>query len=496
MQPLSLSRENAIEVSRELLSQMCLCAASRHWHRSGAMSVTAISIFRKLAAPQSVRIAVIIGWVSRGIMAVSQIFAIRILTTLLGVSGYAAYAIIIGLQFWFTLSDFGFGASMQNKLSRKRLQGTSGNNIFAATVFFLAAVGIALCMLVLLGSPFIGPAMLRRIPDVSAAQATVAFAVFGIVMIVGTVASMFTRVLYAEHRAHLVYILTAIGNLAGLALISVLPYFHLKSPLVLAIILYNGAMLLVIVPFLTARLRTVLSGRAAARRIARSWRDVIGFLWKQAKHFLFINIIGAFTMNIDFIILSQFAPVSEIASYAIVARLFAFVMSLFASVTMALWPQSAEAIARKDVARLRKVMIECLSIGFVLITGCAGTLYCFRQQLIAILSPQHAIVIPLTIVAASWLYWCTRVWCDTNFLILQSGGRADLASRIAVLQMGANAVLEVLGAKFFGVGGMLLGLTASFLMTSFWYLPLVNYRNFLTMSVPRSQTKIEVTRSQ
>ena len=96
----------------------------------------------------SVHVVTLSGWVSKVIVAGSQIVLMRLMLNVLGVEGYSSYVVIFSLYSWFSLMDFGIGYSYQNHISRCRVEGTGRGD---EGKFF------TLSMIVLVGNLFLLP---------------------------------------------------------------------------------------------------------------------------------------------------------------------------------------------------------------------------------------------------------------------------------------------------------------------------------------------------
>src|SRR5260221_7286665 len=59
-------------------------------------------------------------WISRAVVAVVSLLAIRILLQSLGTEHYSIFAILSGLAGWFFLFDLGSGFAAQNYISERR----------------------------------------------------------------------------------------------------------------------------------------------------------------------------------------------------------------------------------------------------------------------------------------------------------------------------------------------------------------------------------------
>ena len=61
-------------------------------------------------------------WMTRGIIAVTNLIAIKLLLPYLGTEGYAVYAVLLSFTSWCALTDFGIGFAIQNYISEFRVK--------------------------------------------------------------------------------------------------------------------------------------------------------------------------------------------------------------------------------------------------------------------------------------------------------------------------------------------------------------------------------------
>src|SRR4029434_2233618 len=88
--------------------------------------------------PRHVWVA-ISAWISRALVAIVSLAAIRILLQTLGTEQYSVFAILSGLTAWFLLFDLGGGFAAQNYISERRAKGEPYSDFIAAGAFLSLA---------------------------------------------------------------------------------------------------------------------------------------------------------------------------------------------------------------------------------------------------------------------------------------------------------------------------------------------------------------------
>ncbi|UUL82169.1 lipopolysaccharide biosynthesis protein [Sphingomonas qomolangmaensis] len=414
------------------------------------------------------------GWVGRIVAAVAQIGAIRILTGLLGVDGYGAFAVISGLLAWFMLADLGFGPALQNYISGQRVADKPvGTAIWTVCLVLLAAM-VALSLLWLAVAAWAGPALVGRYDTVGHREAVLAFFAFAVVATGAGVSAVAMRVAFAEHRGYLAHAMTASASVLGvLGLLIFAPWFG-ENKLVWALFCYFLPGWLIPMYFLARKLVKLWeTGEIAGLGVNR---EVLSLLFPEARKFLILYALAALVNNVDFIILSQTVSADEVAVYAVFSKIFVLAFTIVNSVIGAYWPVSAEMVHRRDLSGINRVILVCFSIGASAIFLMGAMLLVTRHYIADILAPSADLALPATLIAFFVVYWIVRVWSDTFAMLVVSASKAHILSFIAAPQALMSVALGYWGAKSYGVSGLMVGMTCAFLLTTGWALPWYMHR--------------------
>lgn len=404
------------------------------------------------------------GWGSRMVSALAQFVAVRILTSMLGVEGFAAWAVITSLLTWFMLADFGLGAALQNHISARRATESDAYDTIRATAHVLfRSTGLTWLLLALI-SPWIGPFLLEGFPSIATADAALAFFTFGALATATGASSVALKVCFAEHRGYVAHLTTAAGTLAGLLGLLLVAQIELEHRLSWAL-LANYAPLVI--------LSALLFWRRIGRTTARSaWRQELASLQTQAGHFLLFAALSALVLNVDFVVLARTVTPGEVATYAIFVKIYGLVFFVFSSVLQAYWPLCTEAFHRGNAVQLRSLMARCIGFGLVTVTGASLLLFLLHRRIAVLLAPGHSLELPTSLILYFVGYWFLRVWSDTFSMLVLSAGRTMFLCKIVPVQAVISLGLGTWGAQEYGLPGFMLGLSASFALTVVWALPL------------------------
>lgn len=406
------------------------------------------------------------GWGGRIVTAVGQFYAIRLLSAMLGVSNYAAYAVFTGLFGWFMLADFGFGSSLQNLISERRVAGRTTTDVVATAMAVLLRTTLVVYVLLLPLGYWAGPVLLRSFPGVDRDSAIIGFIAYAYIACGTGAAQLASRILFAEHRGYYAHAITASAAIVGMLDLTLLAHLDPVRPFAWALFAYNMPNLAIPLVFLAYQ--TIRSPEIRRIVLGRLDLPIVALLWRQARTFLLFNVLTAMVLYVDYIILSQTAAPRTIAVYAIFSKVYALVFFVFNSVLQAYWPLSAEAIGRGDFSHLRGFTIRALSMGGAIVIGASLAFYVFLQPIARILTPADPLTLPASLIVFVAIYWCFRVWSDTFSMLIMSAGRPFFLCGLILFQAAFNLVLGYLGARYYGLPGLMLGMSGSFLLTGVW----------------------------
>jgi len=186
--------------------------------------------------------------------------------------------------------------------------------------------------------------------------------------------------------------------------------------------------------------------------------------------------MAAITLQVDYIVLSQFLAPTDIALYALTTKVYGLAFFFYNALLMALWPVFAELLARRRVDAVRshlRLYLE-LGVGYMVVSTVA--MIWLMPAAVRLLAPGQALLPPAALIVGMGVYYTVRVWCDTFATLLQSMSRLRPFWLLVPAQALLSAALQWVLAPRFGLPGVVAGLTLSFLFTVAWALPVVTRR--------------------
>jgi O-antigen/teichoic acid export membrane protein len=418
------------------------------------------------------------GWASRVVTAIVQLVAVRILLQNLGLDGYAVFALLTGLQGWFLLADFGFGVSVQNHVSEVRAAEAPSAPVLLAGRMIALALLVPTIAVLYVAAPWIAATLLRPFPFLGqAAKADLIF-LSGALSIGFGIGSIVYKVWYAEQRGYLANMLPAAASLLGLAGVWSVGWLPTEFRLTASLAAFVGP---------TALLPLVVLSRQACKglnkaALNRPTRALLFDLSRRAAAFWAFAVMAAITLQVDYIVLSQFLGPADIALYTLTTKVYGLSFFFYSVLLVALWPVFAELLARRQVdeARAQVNRYICLGIGYMVV--CTFAMLWLMPEAVHLLAPGHSLLPSAALILGMGAYYLMRIWCDTFATVLQSMSRLRpfwlLVPAQALLSVGLQWVL----APRFGLLGVVTGLTLSFALTVAWALPVATRHAFTRLS--------------
>jgi O-antigen/teichoic acid export membrane protein len=417
-------------------------------------------------------------WGSRTVAALAQIALIRLVVRTLGADQYAAFALLCALTTWFLLADLGLGFSLQNELSERIALGRGYGSLIRKVV----SVIFGLMVLELVGlvaiSYWAGGRLLREFPFLSSQGKCTLFLTACSLLLIAGLGQVAYKIWYGEQKGYLSNILPAIGQLIGLGTVAVMVRFSRSlEGIVLAYLLPSA----IIGLFSLAKLWLRTATDEAAEH--EWWPPLL----RKAAGFAVIGVAAAFVLQVDLLIVSQFLPPREIATYAIISRIFSFAFLVYSSALLALWPVCAEHFAMNDWAPVRRYVRYYIAAGglFVAIFTLGVTT---KIKLIAsVIAPGAALDVSSSVILLFGVLYLLRVWTDTFAMVLMSKSLFLPMWIGTPVQALLSVILQIVLIPRLGLKGAVLGVIGSFLLTVSWILPLFLFKAIgrLRESLPR-----------
>ncbi|PYK31131.1 MAG: hypothetical protein DME57_04880 [Verrucomicrobia bacterium] len=397
------------------------------------------------AVPRHLWVA-ISAWISRAVVAVVSLAAIRILLQSLGTDQYSVFAILSGLTGWFFLADLGTGFAAQNFISERRAKNEPYSDFIAAgTILSLALMTIA-AALIFLAAPVASRFLFAQYVDLSLTQKRDLFLIVGLFSSVVALAGFVNKVWYARQLGFLANVAPAIGPVIGFILIKLVAASAVPDKLYWSCVAFFAppAILMMIAA-------ATLLPSISRQSFTTIWQDIKLILRRGRGHWLFA-VLAAITLKIDYIVMSQSLSGRDIVSYNIASMIFTSIFFIYAAMLAALWPSCAEAIATDRWHEIGGYLRRYIALGILLISLGLGLIWLFG------------------------VYFVIRVWTDTFGMILQSISAMKIFLIAVPIEAGIAVALQILFVRRFGTIGIPAALIVAYLCTVSWIMPVTLYR--------------------
>jgi O-antigen/teichoic acid export membrane protein len=419
------------------------------------------------------------GWAGRIIQVLAQLLVVRILTDHLGVEGYGVFALLASVATWFTLSDLGIAISLQNHISERRAGGADVDTLMlSASLLAIAACGFV-ALVILFAGPLLARFILSDFAFLSAEHKVLVFYAMAFPGIGTALGGILYRIWFAHHRGYLSNLMPAAGTVSGTLGVWLATRAHVEPALPWSVALFYAPMALLPIGGLAITLARLV-------RDHRPSVEIAGAVLRRALRFWLFGVMAAAVLQVDFIIMAKVLSASDIVVYSIATRVFGLVFFVYNALLMAMWPMCSEAIAGGHWADVRRMIRKYVVLGMAFVMICGIGIEITKPWIVAILAPSSQLVIPGSVVALLTLYYGLRVWTDTFSTVIQSTNKLGVFWFALPFQAAFSVAFQILGARWLGLNGMILGLIACFVLTTSWILPFVVHR----LSTARSSVEI------
>ncbi|WP_312687699.1 MATE family efflux transporter [Kosakonia sp.] len=407
-------------------------------------------------------------WLSKIIIAGVQLLSVKYLLEMLGENNYAIFSLLTGLMIWCTLIDFGIGSSLQNFISELRAKNEDYNSYIKAALRLLFVAAVAFIGIMVLLSKLISEFYLASFSETLKGHESFVFVsaiiVFGLV----GVGAVGYKILFAELIGWKANVINGVSYLLGLICVLVLYFLQIKIDVVLALLALYAPVALLSMFYIVYRyfkLVAVMPGK-------QYYLDIL----KRTYGFFIFTLLSILVLQADYIVISQKLSPADIVKYTITMKIFGLVFFIYTAVLQALWPICAEYRIRKEWIKLKKTVAVNIAVGIVFIIVSTIVIYLCKKTIYGILSPELDTNISIYIFILLAVYFSTRVWCDTFAMLLQSMNSLKVLWFFVPCQAVISGWAQWVLAGKYGILGVLIGLTLSFLLTVFWGLPVTYFK--------------------
>jgi O-antigen/teichoic acid export membrane protein len=411
------------------------------------------------------------GW-ARAIALLISLITIPLTFNYLGPERYGLWMVLVSIIAAMGVADLGIGNGLMNAISDAYGRDDHRLARECITSAFMMMLGIA-TLLALLGTvayPFIPWMRLFNVKSIAvAAEGSKALVILFCWFVVNIPLGVIGRAQAGLQKGYLPQLIGSFGSvLTLLALLLVIRSHGSLAWLVFAStvgsilgIIINAVILFREHPWLMPRLSSYSA--ASARRILE-----LGLM------FFVLQSAVAISFTSDNIVITQILGAAAVAAYAVPQKLFSFLQTVVGMAVYPLWPAYGEAIARGDVAWVRRVFVGSLwlvlaitvPLSAAMVLACPWILRVFFGKAL------HAPTALLVVLAVWVVIYAIGVVVS---ILLNGAGVLKEQMVVTIISSVSNLALSIFLTRRFGVMGVCLGsIITTLLMTLPVYFVLIS----------------------
>lgn len=409
-------------------------------------------------------------WVSRVISAIIQIVCIKIIVSLIGNEGYAAFVLLSALLAWGALADFGIGNALQNYVSERRAAGKDYIPfILCSGILVFLLVAIILSLLFFL-SPMLSAIYLKNFDSSLTGDKHVIFFTAAAIFCITSVSNVLFKIWFAELKGWVSNVFTCCCTVLGFIGIYSLQYLDF-APGILGVlsVFYGPLALFPCMYFVSKNFALIKKVKIKKSHVLL----VCKMVWSRANGFFVFSFMGTLVLQADYLVMSQKLTAGDIIIYSILMRLFGFVFFIYSALLQAVWPVCVEYRIKKEWGKLNAVVRYNIIVGLLLISTSTVMLYYLHGYILNIMVPTLKHDLSWGVFLLFSMYFSLRVWSDTFSMLLQSMNYLQPLWFLVPVQAVLSIALQWFLADKFGLYGILGGVVLSFVCTVAVFIPVI-----------------------
>lgn len=392
--------------------------------------------------------------VARAIGLLTSLVSVPLTYRYLGAERYGIWMVLISIVAAMGFADLGIGNGLMNAISEA--YGKDDRRL--AREHLTSALALMLCIAAVLavagavGYPYLPWMRLLNVKSPAAAgEGAKAFLVLYASFVLSIPLGVIGRAQAGLQKGYSSQIVSALGSILSLCAILIVISLHanlvwLVSALVFAGLiaaLFNGWILFRAHPWLLPSWR--FYSATSAHKI-----------FKLGIMFFVLQCSVALAFTSDNIVIDQVMGAAAVALYAVPQKLFGFVSSVVSMAINPLWPAYGEAIARGDVAWVRRAFFGSLWL-VLAITVPACTLLVFAGHWILRVAVGKSFQAPLSLLVVLGAWSVVNSVSTVVGIMLNGAGILKQQMIVATVVSLTNLALSIYLTRRFGVIGVCLG---------------------------------------
>ncbi|WP_162269809.1 oligosaccharide flippase family protein [Variovorax paradoxus] len=299
------------------------------------------------------------GLLGRGVALIAPFIVMPAMLRYLGDIEFGVWMTTVSITSMALFLDFGIGNGLLTHLSQAHANGDISRMRSYITSAYAALATIALFVVVII---LIGSLITATWIPLRATQNNENSRYIVIVTLMafagGVPLSIIQRVLYACQKSALGNMWQLLGSIASVAFCFLA--IHLRSPTWVAVSVYAGAPLavLIVATLLFFRTHPQLVPSVLFLSKARVFE-----LMRLGSEFFVLSIITSIALNLDNLVITSRLGAMAVAEYVVAAKLASILALIVTTAFVPLWAANAEAFAKKDFYWIKKTSLQMSLIG-------------------------------------------------------------------------------------------------------------------------------------
>lgn len=416
---------------------------------------------------------VISAWFSRIVVSLIAFISIRLFFHYLGPSDYAAFSLLVGFGVWCLLLDFGIGISLQNGISELYAEYKTTQSLVLTACLLYLFIFAFLVIVLYISSQYISKAIFSNSILIETHRARKLVFITGILFISQIFGNISTRIYYSQLKGYVPNWITLVSSLLGLFLSWLVMVSNVNDKL------FYGIILFYVPNIISGQYLFILKLYESINSGGRFIKDVAFSVLKKSYKFWLLCLLNAFVVNCDLFIISKYLNKTDLINYVFVVKIFSFSAFFYTSVFNALWSDFTILYKKgnKEVLRKKLHIAVKFSIFFVSIYLLLALL--FMNQISRIIFPGADVTIPASLILSIGLYYLILAWVHGYGTILQSLSDINYLLIITLFQAFISIISQVIFLNYFGILGIPIAISLSFILTIVWALPFRVYNKHL-----------------
>lgn len=407
---------------------------------------------------------------SQFITAITSILSVALTVRYLGIERYGVWLIISTILAWLSLSDFGIGNAITNKLSETINQNKheEEQRYVASAFWILSIVGILIISFGFILGKVVPWTNLLNVKSTQAAleiplAITLAFVIFGL----GFPLSITRNVYRGYQEGYYANVWDIAANIFSLLSIVIVTQFKGGLPILVAAV-YGSRQLV----FVASAIFIFYTHRPWIKPDPRQVRKTnLRPLLNLGLMFITLQLCSLLITQTDsFVIIRILGPI-DVAIYSTTWKLFSYTSIIKTLFLSPLWPAYGEANARQDLHWIKRTLKMSLIVSILVTVIVSGVVAIFARDIIRVwvgtdLVPSISLIIGMLLMQILWS------WTEPFVVFLNGTSRLKNMIFYGLGTAVINVILTIVFVNLWGIEGAILGTMAGYLILSAWLLPL------------------------